>query len=120
MANSNTTLIEEGTELTGSLSSSCPVVVKGRFVGDVTAPSLTVSASGAVDGKMTVAELRSSGEISGELETDTAELTGNVKDNTIVRAKSLEVKLTPQNGKVELVFGAAGAAEAALARKKRR
>ena len=108
MTEPKTTLIEEGTQLSGSLSSSCPVLVKGRFQGDVTAPSLTVSASGAVDGKMTVTELRSSGEVSGELETDVAELTGVVKDNTVVRTKSLEVKLTPARGKVELVFGQPG------------
>jgi cytoskeletal protein CcmA (bactofilin family) len=119
MAEPNTTLIEEGTQLSGSLSSSCPVIVKGRFKGDVTAPSLTVTSSGAVDGKMTVTELRSSGEVSGELDTDSAELTGTVKDNTIVRTKSLQVKLTPARGKVELVFGEPGS-EANLARKKRR
>ena len=40
------TLVEEGTELKGSLKSSCPVLVRGRVEGDVSAPALTVSPSG--------------------------------------------------------------------------
>jgi len=31
------TLVEEGTELKGSLTSSCPVLVRGRIDGEVTA-----------------------------------------------------------------------------------
>jgi cytoskeletal protein CcmA (bactofilin family) len=99
------TLVEEGTQFKGSLSSSCPVVVRGRVEGEVSAPSLTVSASGAVHGKVKVDELRSQGEIAGEFDADIVQLSGGVKDNTIIRAKSLEVKLSPQNGKLQVVFG---------------
>ena len=99
------TLVEEGTQFKGSRSSSCPVVVRGRVEGEVSAPSLTVSASGAVHGKVKVDELRSQGEISGEFDADVVQLSGGVKDNTIIRAKSLEVKLSPPTGKLQVVFG---------------
>jgi hypothetical protein len=80
-------------------------VVKGRVEGDVQAPSLQVSSTGAVHGKVKVGEMQSQGELSGEFDADTVQLSGVVKDNTIVRAKSLEVKLTPVNGKMQVVFG---------------
>jgi cytoskeletal protein CcmA (bactofilin family) len=32
------TLIDEGTELKGSVKSSCPVVVMGRVEGDISGP----------------------------------------------------------------------------------
>jgi cytoskeletal protein CcmA (bactofilin family) len=99
------TLVEEGTQFKGSLSSNCPVVVKGRVEGDVQAPSLTVSLSGAVHGKVKVDELKSQGEIAGEFDAELVNLSGVVKDNTIVRTKSLEVKLAPVNGKLQVVFG---------------
>jgi cytoskeletal protein CcmA (bactofilin family) len=99
------TLVEEGTQFKGSLTSSCPVVVRGRVEGDVSAPSLQVSATGAVHGKVKVGEMQSHGELSGEFDADTVQLSGSVRDNTIVRAKSLEVKLTPTNGKMQVVFG---------------
>jgi len=99
------TLVEEGTSFKGSLSSTCPVVVKGRVEGDVSAPSLQVSASGAVHGKVKVGEMQSHGELSGEFDAETVQLSGSVKDNTIVRARSLEVKLAPTNGKLQVVFG---------------
>jgi cytoskeletal protein CcmA (bactofilin family) len=99
------TLVEEGTQFKGSLTSNCPVVVRGRVEGDVQAPSLTVSTSGALHGKVKVDELRSQGEISGEFDADVVQLSGSVKDSTIIRAKSLEVKLSPPNGKLQVVFG---------------
>ena len=33
------------------------------------------------------------------------QLSGTVKDNTVIRAKSLEVKLAPANGKMQVIFG---------------
>jgi cytoskeletal protein CcmA (bactofilin family) len=99
------TLVEEGTQFKGSLSSSCPIVVKGKIDGDVTAPSLHVSASGSVHGKVKVGEMESQGELSGEFDADVIQLSGTVKDKTIVRAKSLEVKLAPVSGKMQVVFG---------------
>ena len=89
------TLVEEGTEFKGSLSSTCPIVVRGRIDGDVAAPSLQVSATGAVHGKVKVGEIHSQGELAGEFDADVVQLSGTVKDKTVVRAKSLEVKLAP-------------------------
>jgi cytoskeletal protein CcmA (bactofilin family) len=99
------TLVEEGTQFKGSLTSNCPIVVKGRIEGDVSAPSLTVSVSGAVHGKAKVGEIRSMGELSGDFDADVVQLSGTVRDNTVIRAKSLEVKLAPTNGKMQVVFG---------------
>ena len=99
------TLVEEGTEFKGSLTSKCPVEVRGRIDGDLNAPSLHVSTSGAVSGKVYVGQLVSQGEIAGEFDADSIQLSGTVKDNTVIRAKSLEVKLQPANGKMQVIFG---------------
>ena len=99
------TLVEEGTTFKGSLSSNCPIVVKGRVEGDVAAPSLNVSNSGSVHGTVKVNDLRSAGELSGDFESETVTLSGVVKDNTRLRAKSLEVRLAVPNGKMQVVFG---------------
>ena len=104
-AHARKTLVEEGTQFKGSLSSSCPVEVKGRLEGDVTAPALAVSATGAVHGRVKVGELRSQGELAGEIDADSVQLSGTVKDATTIRAKSLEVKLHPVDGKMQVVFG---------------
>jgi cytoskeletal protein CcmA (bactofilin family) len=99
------TLVEEGTQFKGSLSSDCPIEVKGRVEGDLTAPALSVSPSGAVHGQVKVGELRSEGELAGEFDADVVQLSGRVRDNTIIRAKSLEVKLSPSGAKMQVVFG---------------
>lgn len=99
------TIVEEGTELKGTLSSTCPIVVRGRVEGDVETPSLLVSESGAVHGRAKVGTLRSQGEISGEFDAESVELAGRVKDNTVIRAKSLEVKLASADAKLQVSFG---------------
>ena len=99
------TLVEEGTQFKGSLSSDCPIEVKGRIEGDLTAPALSVSASGAVHGKVKVGEIKSEGELAGEFDADVVQLSGSVKDNTVIRAKTLEVKLSPEKGKMQVIFG---------------
>jgi hypothetical protein len=80
-------------------------VVRGKIDGDVSAPSLQVSSTGSVHGKVKVGEIESEGELSGEFDADVVQLSGTVKDKTVVRAKSLEVKLAPANGKMQVVFG---------------
>jgi cytoskeletal protein CcmA (bactofilin family) len=102
---SGTTLVEEGTEFEGSLSSDRPIEVRGRVFGDLTAPSLQISLTGAVRGKVKVGELRSQGEIAGDVDADVVEVSGVVKDNTVLRARSLELKLAPADGKVQITFG---------------
>jgi cytoskeletal protein CcmA (bactofilin family) len=99
------TLVEEGTEFKGSFSSTCPILVRGKVVGDVVAPSLEISVSGAVHGKVKVGQIRSQGELSGEIEADLVQLSGTVRDKTVVRAKSLEVKLAAPKGRMQVVFG---------------
>src|SRR3954467_1164021 len=99
------TLVEEGTELKGSLTSTCPVLVRGRIEGEIKAPSLTVSVSGAVHGRAYVGQIKAEGELSGEFDADTVQLSGSVKDKTVIRAKSLEVKLATETGKLQVVFG---------------
>ncbi len=99
------TLVEEGTQFKGAISSDCPIEVKGRIEGDLAAPALSVSPSGAVHGRVKVGEIRSDGELAGEFDADVVQLSGTVKDNTVIRAKSLEVKLAAANGKLQVVFG---------------
>src|SRR6476620_4964233 len=99
------TLVEEGTTFKGSLSSTCPIFVKGGVEGDIQAPSLTVGTSGTVSGKVKAGELKSDGAIAGEFDVDTVQLSGSVKDNTVIEAKSLEVKLTVPSAKMQVVFG---------------
>ena len=100
------TLVEEGTELKGSLTSSCPVLVRGRIEGDVKAPSLTVSPTGAVHGRAQVGELQAEGELSGEFDADVVQLSGKVQDRTVIRSKTLSVQLAAEQGKLQVVFGA--------------
>jgi cytoskeletal protein CcmA (bactofilin family) len=99
------TLVEEGTIFKGSLTSTCPILVRGTINGDLEAPSLTVAASGAVSGKVKAGELKSEGELSGEVDVDKVVLSGTVKDNTVIRAKALEVKLAVTGSKMQVVFG---------------
>ena len=99
------TLIEEGTELKGTLTSTCPIVVQGRVEGELSGPSVEVADSGVLSGKAKVTELRSRGEIAGEFDAKVVELSGRVRDKTIIRAESLEVSLRRNEGRIEMVFG---------------
>ena len=105
MSDSKKTLIEEGTELKGTVNSSCPIVVMGRVEGELTGPSVEVTESGVVSGKAKVTELRSRGELAGEFDADIVELSGKVRDKTSIKARMLEVNLHRSEGRVEMVFG---------------
>src|SRR5215468_3501733 len=70
------TLVEEGTEFKGTMSSSCPIVVMGKVEGDVAGPVIHVTPSGVVSGVVKVKQLRSDGELAGEVEADTVEISG--------------------------------------------
>ncbi|HQR39032.1 MAG TPA: polymer-forming cytoskeletal protein [Blastocatellia bacterium] len=105
MAEAKKTLVEEGTEFRGSLVSKCPVVVSGKIDGEVHAPSLTVSTTGGVYGKVRVGEILSEGEIAGEFDAETVKLSGRVNNNTVIRTKSLEVNLSSDKGKLQVSFG---------------
>ena len=99
------TLIEEGTELKGTLTSTCPIVVQGRVEGDLNGPSVEVTETGVLCGKAKVTELRSRGELAGEFDAKLVELSGKVRDKTIIRAESLEVSLKRSEGRIEMMFG---------------
>ncbi|MGO8991976.1 MAG: bactofilin family protein [Polyangiaceae bacterium] len=110
------TVVEQGTEFKGVFVSDCAIEVKGRVEGDVAAPSLTIAASGAVEGSVKVGELSSEGAIAGEIDADVARLYGVVKDKTVLRAKSLEMKLAPVGTRLQVTFGSAPAVTTADAR----
>jgi len=105
IAGGKQTVVEEGTQFKGSMTSTCPILVNGRIEGDIDTPALAVSATGSVKGTVKVGQVHSQGEIEGEFDAETVRLAGRVRDNTVIRAKSLEVKLVSENAKMQVVFG---------------
>src|SRR4051794_39662035 len=103
-SNEKKTVVEEDTHFTGSVSSTCPVVVRGKIEGDLAAPLLEICSTGGVYGKVKVGELVSAGELSGEIEADSAKVSGTVKDKTVLKTQSLEVMLASEGG-VQVRFG---------------
>ena len=99
------TLVEEGTEFKGTMSSSCPIVVMGKVEGDIAGPVIHVTPSGVVAGVVKVKDLHSAGELAGEVEAETVQVSGRVRDRTVIRARSLEVSLNVQKGGMQVVFG---------------
>lgn len=99
------TLVEEGTEFKGTMSSNCPIVVMGKVEGDVAGPEIHVSPSGVVAGNVKVKELRSEGEVAGEVEAQVVRISGRVRDKTVIRARTLEVSLSADKGGMQVVFG---------------
>jgi len=97
------TLVEEGTELSGTIKSSVPIVVMGKIEGEVTGPEIQVSANGTVAGNVRVQRLHSEGEIAGTIEAEAVKISGRVRNKTVIRAKSLEVTVASQG--MEVVFG---------------
>ena len=103
--NSKQTIIESGTEFDGAIKSECGITLSGTLKGKVSAPSLTVTASGSVHGQVKVAQLKAQGAVSGEIEAEAVELSGRVSDQTVIRAKTLEVMLTQPSGGLQVTFG---------------
>jgi len=99
------TLVEQGTEFKGTMKSSCPVVVNGRIEGELTAPELEVTVSGTVQGNIKAERLSSRGVLSGNVDAGDLFLSGAIGSKTVIRAKNLEVKLTPEQGRMELTIG---------------
>ena len=102
------TLVEDGTRFKGSLTSTCAILVQGAVEGDVEGPAVTVSATGAVSGKIATGALKSEGKIAGDFDVESAQVSGTVESNTVIRASSLDLKLSATNGKMQLTFGPAG------------
>ena len=65
--NRQETVLAEGTEFEGAIRSKCPISVSGNLLGDVSAPTLVVTRTGSVHGRIKVAEVKSEGEIAGEI-----------------------------------------------------
>src|SRR5439155_24654994 len=93
-ASGKRTLVEEGTAINGNMSSSCPIVVMGKIEGEISGPSMEIAESGVVSGRIKVTALSSCGELAGELEAETVQLSGRVRDETVIKARSLEVTAT--------------------------
>lgn len=98
------TLVEEGTELQGTIKSNVPIVVMGKVEGEVSGPAIHVTQSGVVAGKVKVHALLSAGEVAGEIEAETVKISGRVRDKTVIRARTLEVTISREGG-TEVVFG---------------
>lgn len=101
------TTVEEGTQFKGTLESTCRVVVRGVVDGELHAPSVVVAETGAVTGSVKAQSLHSSGVLAGRIDVDDLILGGSVRGDTVIRAKTLEVKLQQSDpaGKIEMKFG---------------
>lgn len=99
------TVIEHGTEFEGSISSSCNILLSGKFKGELLAPALTIEPSGSVEGCVKVDQLVSRGELSGDIEAQSVELCGKVSDRTVINAQTLEVKLSKPSEGIKVTFG---------------
>ena len=100
------TLVEEGTEFKGELTSNCPLVIRGKVEGSIKAPAITIARSGALIGTAKIGQLLSEGELSGEFEADAVRLAGKIGNNTTIRARSLEAKLAAkEKGGLQVTFG---------------
>ena len=99
------TIIENGTEIDGAIKSQRPIVLSGSVKGQVTAPSLEVTKDGTVKGTVKVSMFSCKGEVGGEVDAETVELSGRVCDATVIRSKTLDVKLAQGEGATEVTFG---------------
>ncbi len=98
------TIIEEGTEISGRIKSAVPLVVKGKIEGELDAPAVTVATTGALTGRAKVGKLVSEGELTGQFDADTVRLAGRVGNKTSIRARTLEAKLASERS-LEVTFG---------------
>jgi cytoskeletal protein CcmA (bactofilin family) len=99
------TLVAEGTHFKGALKSTFPILVQGSLEGEVDGPAVGVAATGVLSGRIAATALKSDGRIAGRFDVDTAEVSGSVARDTVVRASSLELRLDAPRGKLEIVFG---------------
>jgi len=105
-ASGRQTTVEEGTQFKGTLQSNCPVMVRGIVEGDLSAPSVIVSTSGAVTGNVKADCIRSEGVLAGHVDALDVYLSGSVRSDTVIRAKTLEVKLQRAGDeRLQVTFG---------------
>jgi cytoskeletal protein CcmA (bactofilin family) len=94
------TVIGEGMTLKGELHGMGPIVVLGRFEGDIVIEgTLTVAAGGQVDANITAAAIVIDGAVRGNLSADTkveigptGSLTGSVKSAALSASDGATVK----------------------------
>ena len=99
------TFIEDGTEFKGQLTSACHIVVCGSIEGEIKAPKLTITESGTVVGQVRAERIYSEGVLAGTIDADELYLSGQVRSDTVIRAKSMEVKLSQEGRRYEVTFG---------------
>lgn len=99
------TIIEDGTDFDGSVTSSCEITLSGTLKGELLAPTLTVTSSGSMHGNAKVEQLVSEGEIAGEIDAQNVVLGGKVNDDTVISAETLEVKLSQPKDGIRVTFG---------------
>jgi cytoskeletal protein CcmA (bactofilin family) len=99
------TVIESGTQIDGTIKSERPIVLSGHITGKITAPSLEITKEGTVNGTVTVNQFSCKGEVGGEVIAESVELAGRVSDSTVIKSKSLDVKLAQGEGGVQVTFG---------------
>ena len=92
-------VIEQGTELAGSLASRRPVVVNGRVEGQIEAPRLEVAKTGSLEGTIRAAHL------SGRVEAGELILSGSVGRSTVIKADRLQVELSRNGAPAGLTLG---------------
>jgi cytoskeletal protein CcmA (bactofilin family) len=102
---SKQTTVEEGTEFKGTLQSLCQVVIRGTVEGDLKAPSVIVSETGTLIGNIQADCVQSGGVLAGRVNADEIYLSGSVRSDTVIRARTLEVKLARPDGRLEVTFG---------------
>src|SRR4029078_2298833 len=99
------TIVEEGSEFRGNFTSSRPIIVNGRIEGDVSAPAVMVTNSGARQGNVEAKTISCRGSAAGVFVADTIELSGSIAQNTVIRAQRLNLKIVSTSGRVEIAFG---------------
>jgi predicted acyltransferase (DUF342 family) len=99
------TVIAKGTQFDGAIKSDCGVTLAGKLKGEISAPSLKVEASGAVDGRVEVTNLQSEGEVTGQIIAENVSLSGRVGNKTVILAGTLEVKISEPNEGLQVSFG---------------
>lgn len=99
------TVIENGTEIDGAIKSERSIVLSGNVKGQITAPSLEVTPEGKVNGVVKVSQFSCKGEVAGEVFAESVELAGRVGDSTVIKSKTLDVKLAQGEGGVQVTFG---------------
>ncbi len=99
------TIVEEGTEFSGQLKSNCPLHIKGKVEGQITAPAINIARSGSLTGTAKLGQLLSEGEISGTFEADVVRLAGRVGNKTTIKTRALEAKLAAKDSGIQVTFG---------------